>query len=212
MAAVPTLARNVTKGYSSCVTTKPRSKPDWDRLYDVASVQDGHFTTRQPAAAGYSFHALLKHVKAGRVARDRRGVYRLVHFPAGDREDLAVIWLWSDSVAVFSHQTALSLHGLSDVMPNRVHVTLPLEWQRRRLRVPKGVVVHHADVPPKERAWFGAVPVTSPARTLNDCAKTALSPEFLQQGAAQALRRGLVKRSDLADVARALRDFGGIPK
>ena len=68
------------------------------------------------------------------------------------------------------------------------HSPLPLEWQRRRLRVPKGVVVYHADVPSKERAWFGAVPITSPARTLNDCAMAGLSPEFLQQGAAQALR------------------------
>ena len=89
-------------------------------------------------------------------------------------------------------------------------MTLPLEWRRRRLRVPKGVIVHHADVPPGERGWYGAVPVTSPARTLNDCAKAGLSPEFLQQGAAQALRRGLVKRSELADVARALRAFGGL--
>lgn len=194
------------------MSKKPRRKPDWDRLYEIAAAQDGHFTTRQAAEAGYSFHALLKHVKAGRVARDRRAVYRLVHFPAGDREDLAVIWLWSDRVGVFSHQTALSLLGLSDVMPNRVDVTLPSDWQRRRLRVPKGVVVHHDDVPPSERAWFGSVPVTSPARTLNDCAKAGLSPEFLQQGAAQALQRGLVKRSELGDVARALRDFGGLPR
>ena len=194
------------------MSIKPRPRPDWDHLYETASAQDGHFTTRQAAEAGYSYHALLKHVKAGRVARDRRGVYRLVHFPAGDREDLAVIWLWSDRAGVFSHQTALSLHGLSDVMPNQVHVTLPLDWRRRRLRVPKGVVVHNADVPSKEHAWFGAVPVTSPARTLNDCALAGLSPEFLQQGAAQALRRGLVKRSELGHVARALRDFGGIPK
>jgi len=67
-------------------------------------------------------------------------------------------------------------------------------------------------VPPSERTWFGPVPITSPARTLNDCAKISLSPEFLQQGAAQALRRGLVRRSELADVERALSDFGGMPK
>jgi len=206
------LARNVSQSYILCVTAKLRPKPDWDRLYEVAVAQDGHFTTKQAAEVGYSFHALLKHVKAGRVARDRRGVYRLVHFPAGEREDLAVIWLWSDRVGVFSHRTALSLHGLSDVMPSKVDVTLPLEWQRRRLRVPRGVVVHHADVPSQERAWFGAVPVTSPARTLNDCALTGLSPELLEQGAAQALRRGLVKRSEIGDVVRALRDLGGIPR
>src|SRR6266404_5160662 len=97
--------------------------PSWDRLYAVSSAQDGHFTTRQAADAGYSSQLLLKHIRAGRVLRVRRGVYRLVHFPAGEREDLAVVWLWSDHTGVFSHQTALSLHGLSDVMPHRTHVT-----------------------------------------------------------------------------------------
>jgi predicted transcriptional regulator of viral defense system len=194
------------------MTTLVRTRPDWDHLYETASSQDGHFTTRQAAEAGYSFHALLKHVKAGRVSRDRRGVYRLVHFPAGEREDLAVVWLWSDRAGIFSHRTALSLHGLSDVMPRKVDLTLPREWAHRRLRVPPGVVLHHADVPPSDRAWSGAVPLTTVARTLNDCAVAGVSPEHLQHGAAQALRRGLVKRGDLAAVQAALREFGGLPR
>src|SRR5208337_2168977 len=66
------------------------------------------------AAAGYSTQLLLKHIRSGRVTRVRRGVYRLVHFPAGEHENLAVLWLWSERMGVFSHHTALALHGLSD--------------------------------------------------------------------------------------------------
>ena len=142
--------------------------------------------------------------------RDRRGVYRLVHFPAGDREDLAVIWLWSDSVAVFSHETALSLHGLSDVLPAQVHLTLPAAWSKRRFRVPPDVVLHHADVAPEDRDWFSAVPITNPRRTLNDCAREGLSPELLRQAAQQALRRGLVTEAELGYVEVALKPFGGL--
>ena len=72
------------------------------------------------------------------------------------------------------------------------------------------VVLHHADVAAEDRAWFGAVPVTTPRRTLSDCAKEGLSPEVLGQAARQALRRGLVARSELAEVERALEPFGGI--
>ncbi len=43
----------------------------------------------------------------------RRGVYRLVHFPVGDHEDLTAVWLWSEREGVFSHETALALHDLS---------------------------------------------------------------------------------------------------
>jgi hypothetical protein len=43
----------------------------------------------------------------------RRGIYRLVHFPAGQHEELVVAWLWSERVGIVSHQTALALHELS---------------------------------------------------------------------------------------------------
>jgi predicted transcriptional regulator of viral defense system len=185
-------------------------RPDWNRLYETASAQDGHFTTQQAATAGYSSQLLLKHLRARRLARVRRGVYRLVHFPAGEHEDLAIVWLWSEQEGVFSHQTALALHGLSDVLPAQLHLTLPAAWHRRRFRVPKGVVLHYADVQRKERAWFGPVPVTTPRRTLGDCARAEVSPELLQKAARQALQRGLVVRGDLRDVERALKPFGGL--
>jgi len=144
------------------------------------------------------------------VSHVRRGVYRLVHFPVGEHEELVIIWLWSGKQGVFSHQTALDLHGLSDVLPAKAHLSLPSAWRGRRLRVPPDVVVHHEDVPRRERAWFGAVPVTSVLRTLNDCAHDDLAPDLLRQASHQALRRGLVHKADLSSVKRALRGFGGL--
>ncbi|GMU69723.1 MAG: hypothetical protein AMXMBFR37_20550 [Steroidobacteraceae bacterium] len=186
------------------------TEPVWQALYDVAASQEGFFTTRQAAAAGYSAPLLAHHRKAGRITRIRRGVYRLVHFPAGEHEDLVVAWLWAEAAAVISHQTALSLHGLSDSLPVRIHLTLPHDWRRRRLRVPKGLVLHYADVPDKERTWVGPMPVTSIRRTLDDCAQSALTPDLLRQAARQALMRGLVKRTDLRGVEKALEPYGGI--
>lgn len=190
--------------------TGPPSKPDWDRLFETASAQDGYFTTRQAADAGYSSQLLLKHIRAGRVARTRRGIYRLVHFPAGEHEELVTAWLWSERAGVISHQTALALHGLSDALPAHVHLTLPSAWRRRRFRVPADVVLHHADVPPEDRTWFGAVPTSNPRRSLNDCAREGLSPELLRQAAQQALRRGLATKAELGEVEEALTPFGGL--
>ena len=177
------------------MTEAPARAPDWDRLYEVAAAQEGLFTTRQAAAAGYSPQLLAHHIGAGRMVRVRRGVYRLVHFPAGDLEELSALWLWSDRAGVFSHQTALALHDLSDVLPNDVHMTLPPAWKKRRLRVPDGLRLHFGDVGKGERSWYGPVPATAPARTLNDCADTHLSPDLLRQGARDALLRGLVTRN-----------------
>ncbi|EQD81076.1 hypothetical protein B1A_00212, partial [mine drainage metagenome] len=57
--------------------------PTWQALYDIAAAQEGLFTTQQAAVAGYSLPLLAHHQKTGRVARIRRGIYRLVHFPSG---------------------------------------------------------------------------------------------------------------------------------
>jgi predicted transcriptional regulator of viral defense system len=188
----------------------PCRGPSWDLLFETAGAQEGYFTTKQASDAGYSSQLLVKHMRAGRISRTRRGIYRLVHFPAAEHEGLVSTWLWSEQAGVVSHESALALHELSDVLPAQIHLTLPGAWRHRRFRVPADVVLHHADVPVEDRGWFGPVPTTNPRRTLNDCARDGISPELLQQAAQQALRRGLVVKSELADVETALAPFGGI--
>lgn len=185
--------------------------PSWDQLFEIAAAQGGLFTTQQAGEAGYSPQLLAHHVNAGRMVRMRRGVYRLVHFPAGEHEDLALVWLWSERQGVFSHQTALALHDLSDILPSQVHLTLPEAWRQRRLRVPEGVVLHFGDVARSELRWFGPVPATAPLRTLEDCVADHLPPELLAGAARDALARGLVARDELAAVEAALEPFGGLP-
>ena len=190
----------------------PEPRPSWDGLYEVAAAQSGLFTSRQARELGYSPQLLLHHQHAGRVLRLRRGIYRLVHFPASEHEELVLAWLWSEHAGVVSHVTALALHGLSDALPAHIHLTVPEAWRTRRMRIPRELRVHHADVPDDERTWFGPVPVTTPARTLNDCARDGLSPELLRAGTRQALERGLVSRDELPHVRQALADFGGLPR
>jgi predicted transcriptional regulator of viral defense system len=169
--------------------------PDWDHLYKMAEGQAGYFTTRQAAEAGCS-PQLLVYLGGKKVLRVRRGIYRLVHFPASDHEDLVMLWLWSERAGVFSHETALALHDLSDVLPGKVHMTVPAPWQRRRLRVPEDLVLHFANVEGVERAHFGAVPVTAPLRTLRDCLAADLAPGFVEQAILQARRRGLISAAE----------------
>ncbi len=171
--------------------------PNWDRLFEFAVGQEGHFTTKQAAEAGYSPQLLIKYLRNGRVTRVRRGVYRIVHFPAGEHEALATLWLWSEMAGVFSHETALMLHNLSDALPRKVHLTLPADWAKRRLRVPKGVLLHHGDVPKRERVELGAIPVTNVRRTLLDCVAAEVSPEFIEAAVAQARARGLIEKEDV---------------
>jgi hypothetical protein len=85
----------------------PETRPDWNRLFETAAAQEGLFTTKQAAEAGYSPQLLVHYVLTGKAHRVRRGTYRLVHFPAGEHEELVAAWLWSERAGVVSHQTAL---------------------------------------------------------------------------------------------------------
>ena len=119
-------------------------------------------------------------------------------------EDLIALWLWAEQAGVFSHETALALHDLSDALPSKVHMTIPMSWRRRRLRVPAGLVLHYADLDVVDRVWFSAVPVTSPRRTLRDCVEANVSPDLVRQAVLEARRRGLVSEKDSAALSAAL--------
>lgn len=188
----------------------PPKNPSWDRLFELAAGQGGYFMARQAALLGYSRQLLSHYWQTGRLLRVHHGIYRLVHFPAGPHEDLIVAWLWSDRLGVISHETALALHDLSDLMPSQIHLSLPIAARARRRKPPPNVVVHHADVPITDRSWVASVPATTPKRTLIDCAMAGLEPEFLHQAAEQALRRGLIARGDIVEVDRSLRSFTGL--
>jgi predicted transcriptional regulator of viral defense system len=178
--------------------------PDWDALFGVAQAQSGYFTTGQAAAAGYSPQLLRKYLGNGRVVRVRRGIYRLVHFPASEHEDLVVLWLWAARAGAFSHETALALHDLSDALPSKVHMTIPANWRRRRLRVPTGLVLHYADISGGDRAGFSAVSITSPRRTLRDCLEANVAPDLVRQAVLQARRRGLISGKDGTELNASL--------
>jgi predicted transcriptional regulator of viral defense system len=143
-------------------------------------------------------------VAKGRVLRVRRGVYRLVHFPASEHEDLIVLWLWSEQAGVFSHETALALHDLSDALPAKVRMSVPASWQRRRLRVPTGLVLYFADLRDLDRASYAAVPITTPLRTLRDCIEANVAPDLMRQAILQARQRGLISQKDQVQLSAQL--------
>ncbi len=107
--------------------------PDWGALFGVGS-------------RGWLLTATArKYLGNGRVVRVRRGIHRLVHVPASEHEDLVVLSLWAAQDGAFSHETALALHDLSDVLPSKIHMTIPASWGCRRLRVPADLVLHYAE-------------------------------------------------------------------
>jgi predicted transcriptional regulator of viral defense system len=181
----------------------PGTGPDWAELRTLAAAQGGFFAVRQAAQLGFSPQLLASHVRNGRLLRARRGIYRLAQFPPVEHDDLVELWLWSQREGVFSHETALALHELSDALPTRVHLTLPRGTTRRS--TPDGVVLHRADIPDADRMWIGLVPVTTPGRTLRDAVDDGIHPSLIEQAAREGTARGLLQREELRGIVQPRR-------
>lgn len=169
------------------------------QLARVASAQGGYFTSTQARAAGYDYSQQHFHVRRGNWVKIDRGLFRLRNFPPGEREDLIRWSLWSRNQkgvpqAVVSHDTALEVHGLSDVMPSLVHLTVP---RRFRKRVPAGCVLHKDDLAPSDIESRIGYRITTPLRTLLEVADSPLSQEHLNRAVVDALQQGLVRRAVL---------------
>ena len=153
------------------LTSSPPSERQKE-LYQLAESQGGYFTAKQAATLGYSSNKRIYHVRAHNWIREHRGIYRLALFPEPERPDLILWWLWSRDrsdrpTGVFSHQTALSLHDLTDANPAKLDLTVP-EHFRRGVPIPEVLRLHYADVAAEEREILHEVPVTNAMRAILD--------------------------------------------
>lgn len=173
-------------------------------LYELAESQSGYFTTKQASALGYASNKRIYHVRAGNWIREHRGIYRLSRFPEPDRPDLILWFLWSRDrsdrpTGVFSHQTALSLHDLTDANPARLDLTVPASF-RRGTPIPKVLRLHRGDVPPEDREIVFGVPVTNAIRTIVDVWKEESIPRSgLREAFREAVKRGAITRTQIAN-------------
>jgi predicted transcriptional regulator of viral defense system len=181
---------------------KRSSKESEARLFAIAEGQGGFFTAKQAEEAGFDRTHHAYHVRVGNWHREHRGVFRLAQFPVPERSDLVLWSLWSrnreDHVqGVYSHQTALSIYDLSDLMPAKLHMTVPLKF-RRSANIPSIVVLHFDDLPANEVEEREGYRLTRPIRTIVDVSnQREVSGEILSKAFTEARVRGLVTGQDI---------------
>lgn len=91
------------------------------------------------------------------------------------------------------------LHDLTDLLPGRIHLTVPPTFRKR---APRGVVLHKAVLSEKDIEERSGFRTTTALRTLVDSAQGGVSQEQLENAVRDALARGLVRRAVLAEASR----------
>lgn len=169
-------------------------------LMRLAARQHGYFTAAQARDLGYSYQAQKFHADHGNWVRVERGLFHIPEWPVSDDDHLVRWTLWSGGVAVVSHHSALALHGLGDVDPARVHLSVPPGFSKRA----ETVVLHRQDVVSEDIEEREGYRVTLPTRALAECAADGVEQELLDGAAAEALARGVTSRRRLRDTAARL--------
>lgn len=177
------------------------SRPDHEGLFATATEQAGYFTAAQARDCGFSSPLLTHHAKSGRFVRVARGLYRLRDYPSSPREELLAAWLRLAPNAVVSHESALELLGLSDIIPNLIHLSVPRT--RRKLSRRSGVALHTTTRPldGSDVVVRDGMRLTAPARTIADVAVAGVAPEQVVRAARQAIDRDLTTPSRLREAA-----------
>jgi predicted transcriptional regulator of viral defense system len=100
---------------------------------------------------------------------------------------LPVLWTRAPE-ACLSHETALDAYEISDVNPNRIHVTVA---KHRRLRRTGGddYVIHREDLAPPQIGWWQEIPTVTPATAIAQCIAYGTPTHLLRQ----AIDRGHIK-------------------
>lgn len=159
----------------------------------MAFAQAGYFSAAEARKIGYSYQAQKYHVDHGNWIRVDRGLFRLPGWPSQADDSYARWTLWSGGRAVVSHDSALSVHDLSDANPARVHLTVPVGFGA----ADDAVVLHRDDLDPADVETHGSWRVTAVDQTLADVAGGDLSQEIVEAAVADAVRRGLTSRRRL---------------
>jgi len=179
-----------------------KSQVPENKLFEIAESQQGYFTSKQAKASGYKDNTHPYHVRSGHWIRVHRGIYRLAKFPESKRPDLMIWALWScnrtgNIEGVYSHQTALSIHELSDILPDKLHMTVPLSF-RRNSAIPKILVLHRKKLSQDQIVLMDGYFVTTPYQTLLDViAKAHISHELIFQAVKAASDQGIITQTML---------------
>jgi len=169
----------------------------------LAASQHGVFSRTQAIALGASSRQIQRRVSQGRWDSPFRAVYRIVG-SGDDRQTLMASALWAGDGALVSHGAASVLWGIDGVRGPKPELWVPMPRNPRSDKV----IVHRGErLDRADRTTLGAIPITTPVRTLIDVAGR-LEDDRLLVAMESVFRRRLGTPERLAARLAALRDSG----
>jgi predicted transcriptional regulator of viral defense system len=177
-----------------------------ERLREVALDQHGFVTTSQALDEQVSHAELSSMVARGRLERAAHGVYRVpqVAETEYDEYQLAVLWTGAPE-ACLSHDTALWAWDITDINPDRIHLTVA---RNRRLRRSGGerYTIHHEDLNPRQVVWWQGIRTVSVPTAIGQGIASGVPTYLIRQALDRAGRTSLLPAGDRERLTAELED------
>jgi len=167
--------------------------PHIKKLMAIAEKQMGYFSSHQAASSGYRKSLQQYHVAQEHWLKIDRALYRLPGYSDSMQSEFVRVSLWAkgrspNRIAVISHQSALFHHGLTNIRPENIHLTVS-GMKNSQL---EGCHLYLEKFPPEDIVDAGAFLVSSPYRTLCDLRPDLTSHNVWQQTVQMAYNKRLI--------------------
>jgi predicted transcriptional regulator of viral defense system len=170
----------------------------------LAQDQHGFVRTADLREAGIDPKRLADYAARGQAEHLGYGLYRLLLVPPSRWDEFMKATAWPDGRGVLSHETALDLHDLCDVNPNRIDVTVPKAYRTHR-DVPASYRLRARNLAVDDVTSLEGVPIVTPAKAIEDGIEIGLRPSLLEQAIETAQGQALIPAA-VANGLRALRN------
>jgi predicted transcriptional regulator of viral defense system len=175
----------------------------YTQLAERAAETFGYLTGEDARALGVPMGTLNALARRGQLERVDHGIYRVPLIPPSRLDQYMLATLWPDRRGRISHESALDLYGVSDVNPDKIHVTVPLGYRTHR-EVPALYVLHREDLQPADASSFEGVPVVTAAKAIRQVHKQRLRRSLVEQAVEEATRAGWLRRREAAELRAEL--------
>jgi predicted transcriptional regulator of viral defense system len=165
-----------------------------EELWEVAVDQYGYLTAYDAHDLGIPVVELGKLAARGKLARVSYGVYRFPEWPVAANDNLMEAVLWTrDRRAALSHDTALLVYELSDINPDKIHVTVaPKSRALQRKQIPDAYAIHFQRLTDDQIGWWEMIPTVTVGTAIDQCIDTHVRPDLVLQAISNAERLGRI--------------------
>jgi predicted transcriptional regulator of viral defense system len=174
------------------------------QLAELANEQYGFLTPDDARRLGIDPINLVRMAERGQLKRRANGIYRFALAAASPLDSFMEAVLWPRGMrGVLSHETALNIYELSDVLPGKVDVTVPRAHRIRRA-APPHCRIHHEDLRANQITAHQGIPIVKPAHAVRQGHRARLAPALLAQAIDHGRRLGRLTQHQAKELRREI--------